>query len=168
MVKTMGDAVMLCVEDAPSAVVLGLRLCTRVCSRDGWPQLSLGIAHGPAVNRGADYFGSTVNRAARICAFARAGEVLADHEVFQRSATLVGVGWIEVGEVALRNIASPVRLHRALPVARQPAVGMLDPVCRMTVDPRQSVLLEHDGNSIGFCSGECAGKYVVEPQRYGG
>lgn len=166
-VKTMGDAVMLRVDRPADAVLLALRLCDRVCNRDQWPQLAVGMAHGPAATRGPEYFGATVNRASRICAFARAGEVLVDHAAFMGARSLDAVGWIDIGEVPLRNIASPVQLYRAHPYRSVSHIGLVDPVCRMTVDSAHAVVLEHAGVRLAFCSGECAGKFIVDPGRYG-
>lgn len=166
VLKTMGDAVMLRVDDPGDAVLLALRLCARVCSRDNWPQLALGIAHGPVVLRGTEYLGATVNRASRICAFARAGEVLLDQATFEAARRLTGVRWIDVGDVTLRNLAQPIRLHRATSDAVRSEATLVDPVCRMSVRREHAVILEHDGRSIGFCSGECAGKFIVGPDRY--
>ncbi len=166
VLKTMGDAVMLRVDGPRDAVLLALRLCERVCTHDNWPQLALGIAHGPVVLRGTEYLGATVNRASRICAFARAGEVLVDQATFEGARRLPGVSWIDVGEVSLRNLAQPVRLHRATSDSVEREVTFVDPVCRMSVRREHAVILAHDGRTIGFCSGECAGKFIVDPDRY--
>ena len=68
-----------------------------------------GVAAGPVVAQGGDYFGRTVNLAARIAAYASAGRVLVSEPVIQRAPPL-GVTFVELGLVELEGIAQPVRL----------------------------------------------------------
>ncbi len=68
------------------------------------------------VVQGGDYFGRTVNLAARIAAYASANRVLVSEPVVQR-APPQGVTFVELGQVQLKGIAHPVRLleaHRAV------------------------------------------------------
>jgi class 3 adenylate cyclase len=67
------------------------------------------------VVQGGDYFGRTVNLAARIAAHAGASQVLVSGGVAD-SAPPQGVRFVEAGEVRLKGFAHPVRLleaHRA-------------------------------------------------------
>jgi adenylate cyclase len=64
------------------------------------------------VVQGGDYFGRTVNLAARIAARAGAGQVLVSQDVAE-SATPEGVAFVELGEQPLEGIARPVRLLEA-------------------------------------------------------
>ena len=59
---------------------------------------------------GGDYFGRTVNIAARIAEHAKPGQVLVSQEVVDR----VGSGdvtFTAVGALVLRGVSQPVRLH---------------------------------------------------------
>jgi len=64
------------------------------------------------VAQGGDYFGRTVNLAARIAAHAGAGQVLVSGSVVQ-SPPPPGVAFVEVGEIPLKGFATPVRLLEA-------------------------------------------------------
>jgi class 3 adenylate cyclase len=75
-VKQIGDALMLRVDDPTEAVALGLRIVHEIGSRHGFPTVRVGMHTGPAVERGSDWFGTTVNVAARVSAIAGGGEVL--------------------------------------------------------------------------------------------
>ena len=70
-----------------------------------------GVAAGPVVVQGGDYFGRTVNLGARI-AYASASQVLVSEPVVQR-ASPQGVTFVELGLVQLEGIAHPVRLLEA-------------------------------------------------------
>jgi adenylate cyclase len=70
------------------------------------------VAAGPVVVQGGDYFGRTVNLAARIVARARAGQVLVSQSVVE-SASPKGVTFVELEELRLEGFARPVRLLEA-------------------------------------------------------
>ncbi|HEY8556964.1 MAG TPA: adenylate/guanylate cyclase domain-containing protein, partial [Actinomycetes bacterium] len=59
-----------------------------------------------------DYFGRTVNLAARIAACASASRVLVSERVGER-APPQGVTFVELGELPLKGFAHPVRLLEA-------------------------------------------------------
>jgi adenylate cyclase len=64
------------------------------------------------VVQGGDYFGRTVNLAARIAAYASASRVLVSERVAER-APPQGVTFVELGELPLEGFARPVRLLEA-------------------------------------------------------
>lgn len=84
LVKTIGDAVMAAFSTPERAAVAALRMQAEVdahCSGEGWaPRLKIGFADGPALvvnlNGRLDYFGGTVNLAARVQGKAGDGAVL--------------------------------------------------------------------------------------------
>src|SRR5690349_9397527 len=61
---------------------------------------------GPAVARDGDYFGHTVNLAARLLDSARGDELLATEEVVR--ATADGFGWRHLGLQAVRGFGDPI------------------------------------------------------------
>jgi adenylate cyclase len=72
----------------------------------------IGINAGPVVAQEGDYFGRTVNVAARIADYAQPHEVLVSDEAM-RSAGIDGVEFELVGDVTLKGVPRTVRLHRA-------------------------------------------------------
>src|SRR5918999_5319267 len=75
-VKTIGDALMLRIPDPGDAIHLGVEISQRTLRSHGAPAVRVGLHHGPAVEREGDYFGATVNLAARVSGVASGGEVL--------------------------------------------------------------------------------------------
>jgi adenylate cyclase len=110
-VKWLGDGVMLYFRDPPRAVEAALGMVRRV-PEAGLPPAHVGVAAGPVVVQGGDYFGRTVNLAARIAARAGAGQVLASQGVAE-PAPPAGVRFLELGELELKGFADPVRLLEA-------------------------------------------------------
>jgi adenylate cyclase len=116
VVKFLGDGAMLHLAHPNSAVGCGLDLVREV-ARSDLPPARVGIHAGPVVFRDGDYFGHTVNTAARIVDYARPREVLASDPVVVLSDR-DGIEFEEIGPVSLKGVAEPVVLHsaRAVPV----------------------------------------------------
>jgi adenylate cyclase len=75
VVKSIGDAVMVHSADCHVAVRLACRILA-LSESDGFPAVRVGLDSGPAVRRGRDWYGSTVNAAARVTDVATPGELL--------------------------------------------------------------------------------------------
>ena len=110
-VKWLGDGVMVHYREPAGAVLSALELVARV-PEAGLPPAHVGVAAGPVVAQGGDYFGRTVNLAARIAAHASADQVLVSQLVAE-SAPPQGVRFVELGELPLKGFARPVRLLEA-------------------------------------------------------
>jgi adenylate cyclase len=110
-VKWLGDGVMSWFREPAGAVLSALRLVAQL-PEVGLPPAHVGVAAGPVVVQGGDYFGRTVNLAARIAARAGAGQVLVSQRVAE-SAAPEGVSFVELEELRLEGFARPVRLLEA-------------------------------------------------------
>jgi adenylate cyclase len=110
-VKWLGDGVMVYFRDPPGAVLSALALVAEL-PQAGLPPAHVGVDAGPIVAQGGDYFGRTVNTAARIAGQAGAGQVLVSQRVAEAGPP-GGVAYVERGEVRLKGLASPVRLLEA-------------------------------------------------------
>jgi adenylate cyclase len=76
------------------------------------PPARVGIHAGPVVFQEGDYFGRTVNLAARIGEYARPGEVLVSQEVVD-AADRGPVTFTEIGPVELKGVPGTLRLYTA-------------------------------------------------------
>jgi adenylate cyclase len=110
-VKWLGDGVMVHYREPAGAVLSALQLVAHL-PEAGLPPAHVGVAAGPVVVQGGDYFGRTVNLAARIAAHASAGRVLVSERVAERVPPQ-GVTFVELGLVQFEGIAHPVRLLEA-------------------------------------------------------
>ena len=178
-VKTLGDAIMVRCDCARSAIALGLRLVQQVGAKHGFPSVRVGLHTGPAVARDGDWFGATVNVAARISGAAAGGEVLLS------TATAAAAGANADGELgasqphtnmrlrprgrrSLRNVGDPVELFECTgELSRSSTELQVDPVCRMAVDPDHAAgTLRHGSEVFHFCSLKCAQAFAGDPERY--
>jgi adenylate cyclase len=109
VVKSLGDGAMVRADDAGEAIQLGLDLAAGL---DGLPPVRVGINSGPAVERDGDFFGSTVNLAARLSQAARGGEVLLT-DATRRAARRRRARLEERGARTFRNARDPVVVYAA-------------------------------------------------------
>jgi adenylate cyclase len=167
-VKCIGDAVMIRCDDATQAVRLGVRIVTEIGERHGFPMVRVGINTGSAVERAGDWFGATVNLAARVAGAAVGGEALITEATRTSAEPLEQVRVVERGRRMLKNLAEPVRLYAATAEGELASDGFpIDPVCRMAVDPSHSAgSLRHAGIEYFFCSLACARAFASDPARH--
>jgi adenylate cyclase len=169
LVKTIGDAVMIRHPSPARAVSLGMRAAGEVLAGHGFPTVRVGMHHGPALESEGDWFGSTVNLAARVAALAAGGEVLLTGAVREAAGELEGVELESRGEQRLRNVATPVAVYAATPEGAETAHRHVDPVCRMVVaEGREAGTVRHEGADYRFCSLRCIGLFAEAPDAYVG
>jgi hypothetical protein len=135
-VKWLGDGVMVHYREPAGAVLSALDLVAQLPGA-GLPPAHVGVAAGPVVVQGGDYFGHTVNLAARIAASAGASRVLVSERVAER-APPQGVTFVELGWVQLEGISRPVRLLEARRAWRRtlpPRLGKAPTGCSRPAGP---------------------------------
>ena len=165
-VKLIGDELMARVGDPAAAIAFAVELSDYSMTRHERLAVRVGLHHGPAVRRGDDWFGSTVNVAARVAGLARPGEVLLTAETAKAAGELAAVSFVNRREVTLRNVPRPVELVTA---ASDSEVDELvrDPVCQMLIDPRLATeRLDRDGVEHWFCSVACRQAFEADPSAY--
>ncbi|MBY0299734.1 MAG: FHA domain-containing protein [Methylobacterium sp.] len=173
LVKTIGDEFMAVFEDVcamcDAAVAVQRRFEDEGVGHvgDHRLQLRIGFHHGPVVRANDDYFGTTVNMAARMVALAKGGQIITTGELadglppLQRAATraLVGVyvkgagDDVRVAEVLWHVAANQTTVFSLLPAAepRPPAGSGLRLTYRdkrwLFDESRQAVTLGRDAAS---------------------
>jgi adenylate cyclase len=78
----------------------------------GLPPAHVGLHSGPVLFQDGDYYGHTVNLAARIADYARPGEVLVSQAVVDDSGD-VAAEFTDIGPVELKGVSQAIRLHVA-------------------------------------------------------
>ncbi len=110
-VKWLGDGVMFYFRDPGQSVLAALDMVHDVAPQD-LPPAHVGIHTGSVVFQDGDYYGRTVNIAARIAEFARPGEVLVSQEVVE-AAEGTPVAFTPTGPVELKGVSGVLHLHTA-------------------------------------------------------
>jgi class 3 adenylate cyclase len=114
VVKRIGDAVMF-VTNAPG-VACGLALeLLEACAAAGLPKLRVGLAFGDVMVRHGDFYGATVNLAARLVTEAEAGTALTDKEMADRLARVRGsYAFLAAGKYNLAGFVEPIEAYQLL------------------------------------------------------
>jgi adenylate cyclase len=104
-VKWLGDGVMFRFRDPSGAVVSALDMVEDVPAA-GLPPAHVGVAAGPVIRQGGDYFGRTVNLASRIADHAHVGQVLVSEPVVEMTS-VPGVRFDGLGPTELPEQPDP-------------------------------------------------------------
>jgi class 3 adenylate cyclase len=133
--KTVGDAFCAAFSAARAGLDAALAAQRELAAQE-WPTsrpivVRMGLHAGVCEERDGDYFGPAVNRAARLLAVARGGQVLVSGVAAELLSDELpeGVGLRELGTRQLKDLSRPERIYQvetalpAAPAAGQPAVG---------------------------------------------
>jgi class 3 adenylate cyclase len=108
LTKLLGDGFMLVYPEPALAVEAMLRIMATMHSTDQ-PAVHASVHHGAVVPWEGDYFGTSVNLAARLLAFADGDELLATAQVVERCP---GFAWERVGNRRMRGVSGAVEVFR--------------------------------------------------------
>jgi class 3 adenylate cyclase len=111
-IKSMGDGVMILAKDPTAAVALAARAVEEVGKRADLLPVRVGVHTGPAVRRGCDWYGSSVNLAARLAREAQPNEALISATTRARARGDVGQRLTMPRDLALRGMDHPVATWR--------------------------------------------------------
>ena len=165
LVKSIGDAMLLASSSPESGIALVAGLLEDCAELPGFPIARAGLHHGPAAERNGDFFGAAVNLTARVAAQATGGQTLATQRVAD-AASKSGVRVRSVGDFELRNVVESCELFELELHPRAPHT-VIDPVCRMRVDPDHAAAMVRDkGSELWFCSPNCAATFLAAPDRH--
>jgi class 3 adenylate cyclase len=110
-VKWLGDGVMFYFREPMGGVRAALEMVDGA-AKAHLPPAHVGLHAGPVLFQEGDYFGRTVNVAARIADYARQGEVLVSQEVVDASKGS-GITFTQIGPVELKGVSEVLQLHIA-------------------------------------------------------
>ena len=182
LVKTTGDGFL--VEFA--SVVDSLRCAVEVqrenAGRDGGGpadrriEFRIGIHQGDIVVEDGDIFGDGVNVAARLEALAEPGGICVSARVQEDAAGRFDVGFTDLGEQNLKNIARPIRVYRvgshkaSMPPAQaplllpdKPSIAVL-PFQNISGDPEQEVFADGMVEDITTALSKLRWFFVIAPR----
>ena len=113
-VKWLGDGVMCYFSEPSGGVLAALEMVEGIVAA-GLPPAHVGLHAGQVVLQEGDYYGQTVNMAARIAEYARPGEVLVSRAVVDaaKAGDGLGIAFGPIGDVELKGVSGPVELYVA-------------------------------------------------------
>jgi class 3 adenylate cyclase len=118
-IKTEGDSFYVVFDSASAAVRCGLAIVqAAAASAEGTAdaiQVGVGVHAGETVETAEGYVGSAVNIAARLCAQAKAGELVVSETVRSLTRTYLDVEFEPLGTRRLKGLDEPIRIDRVVP-----------------------------------------------------
>lgn len=115
-IKHLGDGIMAVFLTAEQAVECGAIIQSQMAAAKGDQpiQIRIGSASGEPVERHGDFFGSTVQLAARLCGHADPSQTLVSTEVTQLCDDKK-FRFHDVGEISLKGFEQPVHAYAVMP-----------------------------------------------------
>lgn len=107
IVKMIGDAAMLAGRDSGAVLAAAFDIVRRVNEDDRLPGARAGVDFGNVVPQAGDYFGRTVNVAARLVAFARPGTTIVSQELLDA----VGEEDVETSKIGTHRLKGVGRVR---------------------------------------------------------
>lgn len=168
IVKQIGDEFMLVFGDPRSAVGFALDVRDAAVAEPRFLGHRQGVHWGPVLYRDGDYYGATVNVAARIVAEAGTDRVLVSGALCRELADPGDVEFTAAGRRSLKHVSEPVDVFDVRRAGDQvDTIRIDDPVCGMSVDPEAPpARLQFAGRDLLFCSPECVRRFAANPERY--
>jgi predicted ATPase/class 3 adenylate cyclase len=128
--KSMGDAFCVAFKDPAFGVRASLEAQTALI-KEAWPEtgalrVRMALHTGPAEFRDADYFGPTLNRAARLLAIGHGGQVLVSGTTYDMLGTADDLTFVDLGSHRLKDLTAPERVR----LLRIPSSGLEFPPLR--------------------------------------
>jgi class 3 adenylate cyclase len=119
-VKSLGDGLMAAFTSPRRAVACALAIQEAMAEEAHWRledrvRVRVGLHTGEVIEASGDLYGNAVNAAARICARARAGEVLISEVVRQLCGSVSASVFEDRGRVSLKGFPQRWRLYRVAP-----------------------------------------------------
>jgi predicted ATPase/class 3 adenylate cyclase len=131
VVKGRGDGVHAVFATADAAVRAAIA-CELAVEAEPWAvseplRVRVGVHTGVAELRDGDYFGSAVNRAARLEAIAHGGQIVCSQATadLARDVLAEGVAFLDLGEHRLRDLTRPERVYQVSVTGLQQQFGAL-------------------------------------------
>jgi adenylate cyclase len=121
VVKMIGDEVMFAVPHERAAAEIALSLAEGYAAHDDLPDVRVGLASGPVLQREADVFGPVVNMASRLVTLAFPATVLCANEVREALEGDVDFACRPIGTRKVKDIGKvPLHVLRRAEVAMEP------------------------------------------------
>jgi len=131
-IKTEGDSFYVVFDSASAAVRCGLAIVEAAAATSEGPadaiEVGVGVHAGETVETAEGYVGSAVNIAARLCAQAKAGELVVSETVRALTRTYLDVEFEPLGTRRLKGLDEPIAIDRVLPRGAQRARGRPRPM----------------------------------------
>ena len=130
VVKLMGDGALVEFASVVDALTCAVEIQRAMAERNaGVPEarritFRIGINLGDVIVEGDDLYGDGVNIAARLEGLAEPGGICISAKVYEEVKSKLPIGYENLGEKQVKNVAEPLRVYRVAPMAPGPSATM--------------------------------------------
>ncbi len=138
VVRLTGDGVFAAFHNG-SPLTASLDIQQRIAAEDwgriGELRVRIVLHAGEAIRQAGDYYGPTVNRAARLLSVCWGGQILLTPEVTRRALLPLGASLADLGEHVLKDLSQPQRIY----MLRHPSLPIQDfpPLRSFSANPQE-------------------------------
>src|SRR5215831_11321841 len=128
-VNSAGDSVLAEFASAVNAVECAFQIQTALKAENAEVppgrrmEFRIGVNLGDVVTEGAEIYGDGVNVAARLESLAEPGSIYISASIHEQIGNKLALGYEDLGEQHVKNIAKPVRVFRVLPNGTSQTLG---------------------------------------------
>ena len=167
LVEQVGDEVLIVSPSADSILSTAIEIRNNIEREPFFPTIHAGLHAGMILEVDGKYFGTTLNLTSRIVAYAKTNQILCTEPFCDLAGNLEGIEFHALGSVKFKNIVEPVAIFEILTQHREDNTPILDPVCRMLVNPNTALAQQsYKGKTYYFCSSDCAKIFGQGPEDY--
>lgn len=155
-----GDEIMVVSESPDCLLATALMIGKNTANEENFLQVHGGLHYGKVLQRGASYFGSTINLTSRIAAKASAGTFWCSEDYVHALTDKSTFTLTSKGGHLFKNISGEREMFELCTGDR--GIFYIDPVCRMLIlDPKSATPHPHEGDQF-FCSSGCLEIYITK------
>jgi adenylate cyclase len=163
LAQTVGDQVVIIADDVDDAAITAIQLNDLALKEKHFLSVHAGIHFGSIFQERGSLFGSTINVASRIMNLADHGQVLCSSTFAAKASNHSLYAFKTFGYHRLKNVLNEVEVYELLP-ANISSSQMVDPVCRMLIDPSNCEFeLTFENKTYHFCSAHCRDLFSSNP-----
>lgn len=154
----VGDGVVIVASSPDSLISTSIRLFQNTLGENYFLQVHGGLHYGKILKRNNDYFGTTINLAARIAAQATPGSIWCSSEYINALNNSSDFIFQSRGKYSFKNINDEKEVFELM--IDNPESLFIDPVCRMLIKECGSAIQHPVHEKMFFCSQYCLDVYT--------
>jgi len=153
----VGDEVIIVSSSADHLIYTALLLIQNTSNKDNFLQVHGGLHYGKILKRNNNYFGTTINLAARITSKATAGTFWCSKDYVSALSDPSAFLFQSKGKHSFKNVSEEKEVFEL--ITDHPKAFYIDPVCRMVISNEQNAIQHVDAPDTFFCSSSCLDIY---------
>ncbi len=156
--QRVGDEVLIVSSSPDCLLSTAVSLLKNASGKHLFLQIHGGLHFGAVLDRGGSYFGTTINKTARIAAAAPPATFYCSSEFFNVLQQDLPVKFHSKGHFNFKNLSEGTELYEL--TGDDISECYIDPVCRMLINKEKTMIEHPEEKGIFFCSEQCLESYL--------